>query len=327
MNWSSLCNALAIALGAGLASAAQPLPPNADGTFRFTAPVYTLETSTNRLFRKEESPLDNPLPRETLPAQDDPESAWGPISGGYQLCLRFEKEVFQVGEPILASILVRNASDGFLGDAVGIPGSTQFFLSGERGQEVRAKLGLPPATKRRQFALWRGTQYKFKVPLSEFFELDRPGLYTVTVHKQVGESRAAPNVIMSGIATIRVVEAKRASATPERSGASGLPVTVRPIDSTPASSTGSAAGPSSVTSSFPGQTARVSPPGAAANAGSESSGDTASAEAKPPASSEKGRSILGSFAQPAKIAASVLVLLLGGAVLVFFAVRRARPRA
>src|SRR6266496_3465074 len=202
---------IAIALGAGVCMAAQPLPPNPDGTFRTEAYVFTLDTSTNNLFRKKESPRDTPLPRETLPAEDDRESAWGPVSRGYQLCLRFEKEVFQIGEPITASVIVRNASDIFLGDAVGIPGSTQFFVTGESGQEVRAKVSLPPARKPITFPLYRGTQYKYKVPLSEFFVLDRPGLYTLTVHKQVGESRAAPNVIMSGIATIRVVATKASS--------------------------------------------------------------------------------------------------------------------
>ena len=45
------------------------------------------------------------------PAEDDPEGHWGAPSEGYQLSIRLEKETFTNGEPITASVLLRNVSD------------------------------------------------------------------------------------------------------------------------------------------------------------------------------------------------------------------------
>ena len=315
MKWSWLFNILLIVSGAGVGRAAQPLPPNPDGTFRNAAYVFTLDTTTNLLYRKKETPEETELPRETLPAEADSESAWGPVSGGYRLCLRFEKEVFQLGEPIVASVLVRNVSDVFLWDGLGIGGNAQFFVADVSGKEVRVKVPLPPATRREMIALWRGTQYKFKVPLSDVFALDRPGVYTVSANKEVGATRVPTNVLMSGIATIRIVASKTSddSSTHRTISTASESSQVSRIDE---GATGQSAGaPAEMTRT--GAIASVQPSQAT------SSMPTAEPQSNSSAStSESGGTHLGFASSPVRISASVFVLLVAAALV--YILRRVR---
>ena len=48
--------------------------------------------------------------KECRPASEDSEGHWGPVTNGFQLSLRFAKEVYSNGEPVAATILVRNVS-------------------------------------------------------------------------------------------------------------------------------------------------------------------------------------------------------------------------
>jgi hypothetical protein len=49
--------------------------------------------------------------KESLPAEDFPEGNWGAITNGFQLSLRFDKQVFTNGEPMFANILLRNTTN------------------------------------------------------------------------------------------------------------------------------------------------------------------------------------------------------------------------
>lgn len=47
--------------------------------------------------------------QESRPAAQDPKGNWGSVSEGFELSVRLGKETYQVGEPIAATILIRNA--------------------------------------------------------------------------------------------------------------------------------------------------------------------------------------------------------------------------
>ncbi len=49
--------------------------------------------------------------KECRPASEYPEGHWGHATNGFQLSLRFEKEVYTNGEPVVATMLVRNVSN------------------------------------------------------------------------------------------------------------------------------------------------------------------------------------------------------------------------
>lgn len=46
--------------------------------------------------------------QESVPAEQDPQGNWGEQANGFQLSLRFEKQVFTNGEDIVGTILIRN---------------------------------------------------------------------------------------------------------------------------------------------------------------------------------------------------------------------------
>jgi hypothetical protein len=48
---------------------------------------------------------------ECRPAEDDPEGHWGTNTEGFQVSLRLSKGTFSNGEPILATIILRNVSN------------------------------------------------------------------------------------------------------------------------------------------------------------------------------------------------------------------------
>ena len=45
---------------------------------------------------------------ESRPAAQDPEGNWGELSEGFLLSVRFQRHTFKVGEPIMATVLIRN---------------------------------------------------------------------------------------------------------------------------------------------------------------------------------------------------------------------------
>ncbi|HEV2693529.1 MAG TPA: hypothetical protein VG347_11590 [Verrucomicrobiae bacterium] len=69
-------------------------------------------TITNKMYLMPPDKLEaaKHLP-ECLPAQNFPKGNWGAVQDGYQLSMRFEKQVFTNGEPIVATLLMRNVTN------------------------------------------------------------------------------------------------------------------------------------------------------------------------------------------------------------------------
>lgn len=73
--------------------------------------------------------------KDARPAEDDPEGNWGQISEGFQLSIRLSKNTFTNGEPVSASILLRNVSDKPLTYYVSIPKDDEMKFFVKRGLE------------------------------------------------------------------------------------------------------------------------------------------------------------------------------------------------
>jgi hypothetical protein len=86
------------------------IPPNLFLTEAGIRPLFWYTRSGERLveIRTIEAARGS---KESRPASEDPEGHWGQATNGFQLSLRFEKEVYTNGEPVLATMLVRNVSN------------------------------------------------------------------------------------------------------------------------------------------------------------------------------------------------------------------------
>jgi hypothetical protein len=99
--------ALAFAMPRGNAQTTNAIPPNLyltdDGKVFWYKRDQRL-VSIKKIEEAKQSP-------ESRPAGQDPEGHWGIATNGFQLGLRFEKEHFTNGEPVVAVMLMRNISD------------------------------------------------------------------------------------------------------------------------------------------------------------------------------------------------------------------------
>src|SRR5208282_4622230 len=59
------------------------------------------------------------MTKESLPAEVFPEGHWGTVQDGFQLSLRFNKQTYTNGEPIIAALLLRNVTNRILRYGVG----------------------------------------------------------------------------------------------------------------------------------------------------------------------------------------------------------------
>ncbi|HEX3856079.1 MAG TPA: hypothetical protein VHY30_02145 [Verrucomicrobiae bacterium] len=76
--------------------------------------------------------------RETLPAKDFPEGNWGQPFRGFQLSLRFNKDIYTNDEPITAILLLRNITNRFINysgsDSANNDGPFELSVTTEKGQ-------------------------------------------------------------------------------------------------------------------------------------------------------------------------------------------------
>jgi hypothetical protein len=96
--------------GSSVPPTTNSIPPNLFLTDGGGRPLFWYRRSGERLIelsRIEEAQRS----RESRPASEDPEGHWGPATNGFQLSLRFEKEAYTNGEPVVATMLVRNVSN------------------------------------------------------------------------------------------------------------------------------------------------------------------------------------------------------------------------
>lgn len=161
---------------------------------------------------------------ESRPADADPEGHWGDIAGGFQLSARFEKQTFRLGEPVVATVIIRNVAEqiGHYRDWVGLhedAGVCQFEILDEQKKIVTRTDPRAPADitdgPHIPRALKPGSQCRYEVKLSEKFKLDRPGTYIVRAHRWVHKLQGDGYVeIKSAPATITITKAAEAQKSP-----------------------------------------------------------------------------------------------------------------
>jgi hypothetical protein len=122
--------------------------------------------------------------KESRPAEQDPEGHWGKVVDGLQLSLRFEKQEFTNGEPILATILMRNVSDKPLNyirqTVTGHPCPIHVSVW-EDQQKLNLKTdenGILRASAS-NVRLYPRTQHKYRLRLDRFYDLSKAGTYSV----------------------------------------------------------------------------------------------------------------------------------------------------
>jgi len=112
--------------------------------------------------------------RESQPADKDPEDNWGSATNGFQLSLRFEKNIFTNGEPMIATMLMRNISSQ----------PQQYFrptriIAMKDGQQLSPKndTDLIKITMSPEMTIYPQTQHKYQVDLSQEYDLSTNGEY------------------------------------------------------------------------------------------------------------------------------------------------------
>jgi hypothetical protein len=127
--------------------------------------------------------------RESLPAALFTEGNWGPVGGGFQLSLRFEKQTFTNGEPINAILLMRNVTNASMWltfDLLPVG-----YMDGPVGFRVFNNTGSPLSQHKYEANVWNGrvrglapgTQAKFEERLDQRFDFTN-GIYTVQAVKR-----------------------------------------------------------------------------------------------------------------------------------------------
>ncbi len=169
---------------------------------------------------------------ECRPADEDTRGHWGSSWEGDQLSIRLQKEVFTNGEPIVACVTLRNASDRMSYLEVVIPQEerdTKIRLMHD-GQRVLGEDDPKPGESfqqrlthiRRGSAhvepLPPGTQRQFFRDLSKLFDLNAAGTYTAQAERKVityykipdrpGYLRGLGTNLVSGIVTFRMVDSQ-----------------------------------------------------------------------------------------------------------------------
>jgi hypothetical protein len=122
--------------------------------------------------------------KESRPADQDPEGHWGKVVDGFQLSLRFERQEFSNGEPIIVSILMRNVSDKrltYIRETVNGRPSPIYVAVWKEQEKLKLETddNLVPRASATKVDLYPRTQHRYRLRLDKFYDLSKPGVYSV----------------------------------------------------------------------------------------------------------------------------------------------------
>jgi hypothetical protein len=145
---------------------------------------------------------------ECQPAKDDPNGHWGPIIYGYELSIRFKKFTFHTNEPVIATIIYRNAGTNILNHATPFGGDLDFKVAIKNGAGNELDDSFVPARTTGHGGGWiPGTQYKYESDLTKRYGLSKPGTYSISVHRRLPDPGGSGWVdLSSGAAVIKIEE-------------------------------------------------------------------------------------------------------------------------
>jgi hypothetical protein len=165
--------------------------------------------------------------KDSRPAEDDPEGHWGTVTEGFQLSLRFEKDSFTNGEPVVARVIMRNVSDRSLTYPCEYsPNEREItFMLTRNGVRVYGVYDLRPgATFQERLRALRtghgwmrvsppGTQRRFFVNLNDIFNLTTNGQYVACATRTIWkEGSTEEGKVSSGEAAFRITGASNTPA-------------------------------------------------------------------------------------------------------------------
>jgi hypothetical protein len=138
------------------------------------------------------------LTRQTGPATNDMAGHWGDVISDAQASIRFPKNIYTPGEPIIATILLRNYSDKslflvamFLSEG---PAPFSLIALDGQGQPLKQKesldMGSATMDSTKPLSLSAGWQSKFKQRVDSKFDLSKPGTYLICGYCNLGLSDA-----------------------------------------------------------------------------------------------------------------------------------------
>jgi hypothetical protein len=145
------------------------------------------------------------------------ELVWGVDGEGFQLAIAFEKTTFQKGEPIFATVVVKNASRGvryLIGSLPPSPHREYSFTVIRDGSQLLSAISpLPTMSRGQQTRMEADMIVTNRFQIDSLFDLSEPGNYVITATLAIAPVSisqnpyplmAATNRIQSGSAIISV---------------------------------------------------------------------------------------------------------------------------
>ena len=178
---------------------------------------FTYEPGTP--YTKTNIPPDWPIhAKEGVGSEKDADAHWGAVTAGFRHSIRLSKESFTNGEPVIATIILRNVSDRVrtylvqdrrdLDDMVVLTdGQKRVPHRYEPGPNASFPEKVQAARRGSDWhcELPKGTQRKFVVNLNDVYDLSKGGQYTVSATRMVrDESRLALTNVVSGKVTFSI---------------------------------------------------------------------------------------------------------------------------
>ena len=133
---------------------------------------------------------------ESQPADKDPEGHWGQATNGFQLSLRFEKETFTNGEPIMAITLMRNITSQPQNyfQPVSIVATKDGKPLERKGNKNKDEIDMKRITLFPETTVFPQTQQKNHVRLDQIYDLTQSGEYVfqaVCRHPEVASQKVS----------------------------------------------------------------------------------------------------------------------------------------
>lgn len=154
--------------------------------------------------------------RESLPATYFPEGNWGNMEGGFQLSLRFTKQIYTNNEPIAAILLLRNVTNQVNDRYVYFPwagncdGPAVFYVSSGSGEIISGRSTDPRGMDAHgRSAPDLGCQHKYFEHLNEGYDLTN-GTYNVQAMMTIpypGSNKWEKLNLKSGTASVKIQSA------------------------------------------------------------------------------------------------------------------------
>jgi hypothetical protein len=165
----------------------------------------------------ESPPQDAVIGAQPLPSQDYPVATgnknWGETIEGFQAALEFEKNEVPEGEPVHATVLIRNVSEKPLSYFVTIPEKNSRFVVTDQAGQVLAprsvtKTGFSDrAIASRRYITRPGYARQFRIRLDELFDLQPGQIYSVRNYRRVPKIDSGTldkSEVLSPAATVQI---------------------------------------------------------------------------------------------------------------------------